>query len=243
MYRAHLEKSVAKPHAPHQSGASRAFTLIELLVVIAIISLLISIVLPGFQGARRQAKNTKCLAQLHDLIQATHMYINEERRLPPLNNDVNEGAWQYNYLIFDGRDYDQCFGPLGQPDGPIKYTQELFCPVQENPFHMFNTPENPWPVFRNADTRAGYSRRCGLTGKTLTEFRTPKAVMADLMCEPDLIKETGHHDGVNAAFSDGHCKWIKAKGAITENELAKPFDPADNPIVAEVWDEIEAAGN
>jgi prepilin-type N-terminal cleavage/methylation domain-containing protein len=217
----------------------RGFTLIELLVVVSIIALLISILLPSLQGARRQAKNTKCLAQLHDLIQATHMYINEERKLPPLNNEVDEGAWQYNYLIYDGRDYDQCFGPLGQPDGPIKYTQELFCPVQENPFHMLAQPENPWPVVANMDTRAGYSRRHGITGKDLTEFRYPKAVIADLMMLPEMITETGHRDGLNAAFSDGSCKWVKAKGVIADNDLTTPFDPMDNPIVAEIWDEID----
>ncbi|MBI5865824.1 MAG: type II secretion system protein [Planctomycetes bacterium] len=221
----------------------RGFTLIELLVVIAIITLLISIIVPSLSQARRQAKNTKCLAQLRDLIQATHMYINEQRRLPPLNNDFEEGAWQYNYLIFDGRDYDQCFGPLGQPDGPIKYTQELFCPVQENPFHMFNTRENPWPVVPNADTRAGYARRYGLTGLTLTEFRTPKAVMADLIHVPDVITQTGHVSGVNAVFSDGHGKRISSRKHIADNDLATPFDPMDNPIVADIWDEIEEFGN
>ena len=223
--------------------ARKGFTLIELLVVIAIISLLISIIVPSLQSARRQAKNTKCLAQLHDLIQATHMYINEERRLPPLNNDVDEGAWQYNYLIFDGRDYDQCFGPLAQPDGPIKYTQELFCPVQENPFHMFSTADNPWPPRANVDASAGYSRRYGITGKTLTEFHHPKAVIADLMHLPEMITETGHHNGLNAAFSDGHCEWIIARGDIIDNELARPFDPMDNPLVKKVWDEIDDQGD
>jgi prepilin-type N-terminal cleavage/methylation domain-containing protein len=223
--------------------ASRAFTLVELLVVIAIISLLIAIVLPSMQRARQQAKDIKCLAQLRDMFVATQTYINEQRRLPPLNNDLNEGAWQYNYLIYDGGDYDQCFGPLAQPDGPVKQTQVLFCPVQESPFHQYMTQENPWPVVRNSDTRAGYSRRHGLTGKTLTEFREVVAFAADLLHESKFITESGHVTGVNVVYIDGHGKYVRDKdGVLTDNDLAHPFDPLDNPVVERIWKFLDRGG-
>ncbi len=220
------------------------FTLIELLVVVAIIGLLMSIVLPSYQAARRQSRNTKCLAQLRELLNATQIYINDEHRLPPLNNDPNDGAWQYNYLIYDGRDYDQGFGPLGQPepDGTTKYLQLLFCPVQENLFHKLRTLQNPWPPVPESDTRAGYSRRHGLTGKDFTQFRRPIAFMADLLSLPDLIVETGHRNGVNAAYTDGHCGWVRDPGILTHNDLTKPFDPMDNPIIDNIWDMLDRRG-
>lgn len=56
---------------------SRAFTLIELLVVVAIIGLLIAVLLPALQQAKRRSLTAKCLANLRALGIANQTYLVE----------------------------------------------------------------------------------------------------------------------------------------------------------------------
>lgn len=62
----------------------RAFTLIELLVVVAIIAVLISILLPGLQGAREQGKRATCLANLKGIGTGIQAYASEDRAEQPI---------------------------------------------------------------------------------------------------------------------------------------------------------------
>ena len=88
-------------HVASNRSKRSAFTLVELLVVIGIIALLISMLLPALQQARRQANTVKCLAQLQQFGSVFNIYSVENNGWWPMalhaynasgNSDVPPGA-------------------------------------------------------------------------------------------------------------------------------------------------------
>ncbi len=92
-----------------------AFTLVELLVVIGIIALLISILLPSLNGARKQARTVTCLSNLKQMANAQEMYASQfngwavpifiHKRTTPAADNTRK-VWMNN---------DQFRANLGQP--------------------------------------------------------------------------------------------------------------------------------
>lgn len=64
------------------AGGEKGFTLIEVCVAVAVIAMLMGVLLPALGKSRLVAKNTGCLARLHDLSLCTVLYGRDYARLP-----------------------------------------------------------------------------------------------------------------------------------------------------------------
>ncbi len=80
----HVENRLPGLHRCHRRPSERrGFTLIELLVVIAIIAILAGLLLPTLGRAKRSARATACLSNLHQIGLALHLYLpDNDDRLP-----------------------------------------------------------------------------------------------------------------------------------------------------------------
>ncbi len=80
-------RSVANRHKVGRADLARGFSLAELLIVIGIIALLISILLPPLQLAKRQTMQTTCASQLGQLSTALNQTRTEYRDFYPVWDD------------------------------------------------------------------------------------------------------------------------------------------------------------
>lgn len=130
-------------------AARRAFTLVELIVVIGIISLLLSIILPSLQVARKQANGAMCAVHLQQLGRALLDAHTTENFFPYWDDDGAPVRFTWIDVLVQNRYLQVSTGRYNQSlvDARIR------GPV-DNPVRVGYCPEDPLPDPLNRDRHA-----------------------------------------------------------------------------------------
>ena len=134
------------------------FTLVELLVVIGIIAVLIGVLLPALNAARRAAYQVNCQSNLRQMGIAMVMYTNEWKYYP--GHTVVNGTGGNDYAVWPTRLRKY-----------MKGNQAVFrCPAQDPSKFDWLPNQTTGPAASNTDTGYGYNQGESLLLKLTGNF-------------------------------------------------------------------------
>jgi prepilin-type N-terminal cleavage/methylation domain-containing protein/prepilin-type processing-associated H-X9-DG protein len=184
------------------------FTLIELLVVIALITILAGLLLPVLAQVRERSRRIVCLANLCQLSRAHHLYLSDwDEQLPPWSlpappTTARAPDWTtflqpYLHGSTALQDPDAPAPAMGQTGAPFLADYALLTWRKSGRLGFPDEPEMRWP---GPPLSLGQVMRPSETIQWM-DGRTASRWTAGALWR--------HGGGLNAAFVDGHARWMR----------------------------------
>ena len=175
---------------------SGGFTLVELMVVIGIIAVLMGLLLPVLSKARESSRRTTCLSNLRTLVQAMHLYADDNRDMLP--NDTASQTYQpddASVLVYFAGKY------VGKP-------KVFYCPSSRG-----GAPSAIDNGYSGEVNSARFSYEFlpiwwpSDQGPALTQFKGETPLTWDNDGGDDKSGIGNHEHGGNVGYADGHAEW------------------------------------
>ena len=204
----------------------RGFTLVELLVVIGIIALLVAMLMPALNKARRQALMVACGSNFRQAGLAMHMYAQDHRDLLPEGEQELRSLYHWALARPTGYGCLQKYLP-GSYVGLVPTGDDLSvrgvanCPDSTRPDALWpnfiNLSYVAWVQFPNMTPPSAYK---------LVKLNSTKALSVDYLWGNIQFQIEGirNHNfkGGNILYADGHVVWRTTEEVLDRVAAATP---------------------